>query len=108
AAMRPTVAAPPTVSDAEALLDPALLTLSAHDRNALLLRYTQNLPIADIARQLNIPPATARGRLRHALQKLRHYFAAHGMLAATPLALHALSPAPSATLTSIASAITVA
>jgi RNA polymerase sigma factor (sigma-70 family) len=108
AAMRPTRSVPPTVSDAQALLDPALLTLSPNKRNALLLRYTQNLPITEIARLTHVPPATAKKRLRQALQKLRHYFAAHGMLAAAPLALQALAPAPSTAFNALASAVTAA
>ena len=108
ATMRPNTSAPPSISDAEALLDPALLSLSPKDRDALLLRYTQNLPLADIVRQLQVPRATARRRLQHALQKLRRYFAAQGMLSAAPLALHGLAPNPSPAFTNMASAITAA
>ena len=94
AAMRPAIVHAQPVSEAEALLDQALQTLSSRDRDTLLLRYGQDLSLADIGRQTRVPPATAKTRLRRALVQLRKYFAAHGMLAAAPAALHALAIHP--------------
>ena len=92
--MRSATSDPPTVSDAEALLDPGLLSLSEVDRAALLLRYTQNLSVEKIAAVTQVPAETAKKRLQRALGKLRNYFAAQGMLSAAPVALQALAPSP--------------
>jgi RNA polymerase sigma factor (sigma-70 family) len=107
-AMRHLQTVPPTVSPAEALLDPALLTLSAHERDALLLRYAQDQSLAAIAQLTRVPPETAKKRLHRALQKLRRYFAAHGLLSAAPLALQTLTSTRVESLAHLSHQITTA
>ena len=106
AAMRSEICVPSTLSDAEALLDPALLTLSAKDRDALLLRYMQDMSVAEIARVTRVPEETAKKRLQRGLGKLRKYFAGQGMLSAAPVALRALEAGRSAAVRAMAPAIT--
>ncbi len=106
AAMRSEISASHAVTDAEALLDPALLSLGVDDRQVLLLRYAQDLSVAEIALATHMPAETAKKRLQRALEKLRKYFAAHGLPAAMPGALQALTPIPSAVLASKVTAIT--
>jgi RNA polymerase sigma-70 factor (ECF subfamily) len=83
------------LSDAEALLDPALHSLPAADRDILLLRYGQGLSVTGIALATASRPAAAKKRLHRALRKLRAFFAARGMIAAAPAALHHLAGSPS-------------
>jgi RNA polymerase sigma factor (sigma-70 family) len=52
-------------------LDDAVLKLSAADRQAILLRYFENRPVADIAAELKVSEGAARQRLSRALDKLR-------------------------------------
>ena len=46
-------------------------TLDEKHRIPIVLRYYHDLPIADIATMLNIPPGTVHSRLNHAREKLR-------------------------------------
>jgi RNA polymerase sigma factor (sigma-70 family) len=46
-------------------------TLDATAKEALELRYLQDLPFEEMARKLNITPATARKRVSRAIEKLR-------------------------------------
>lgn len=56
-------------SDAE--LWNAIRSLDEKHRIPVVLRYYHDLPIADIAAMLNIPPGTVHSRLNHAREKLR-------------------------------------
>ena len=56
-------------SDAE--LWDAIRTLDEKHLVPLVLRYYHDLPIADIATMLHIPPGTVHSRLNHAREKLR-------------------------------------
>ncbi len=56
-------------SDAE--LWNAIRALDDKHRIPVVLRYYHDLPIADIATMLNIPPGTIHSRLNHAREKLR-------------------------------------
>jgi RNA polymerase sigma-70 factor (ECF subfamily) len=49
----------------------AVLTLNNKLCLPVVLRYYHNLPVADIATMLNIPPGTVHSRLNHAREKLR-------------------------------------
>ena len=49
----------------------AIRTLDEKHRIPIVLRYYHDLPIADIAEMLNIPPGTVHSRLNHAREKLR-------------------------------------
>ena len=52
-------------------LDDALLGLSSADRAAVLMRYFENRPIADIATQLAASEGSIKQRLHRSLEKLR-------------------------------------
>ena len=56
-------------SDAE--LWNAIRALDDKHRIPVVLRYYHDLPVADIATMLNIPPGTVHSRLNHAREKLR-------------------------------------
>jgi RNA polymerase sigma-70 factor (ECF subfamily) len=48
----------------------AIYSLDEKHRIPLVLRYYHDLPIADIATMLNLPPGTVHSRLNHARKKL--------------------------------------
>ena len=58
-------------NQADAELWNAIRTLDEKHRIPIVLRYYHDLPIADIATMLNIPPGTVHSRLNHAREKLR-------------------------------------
>lgn len=66
---RPEITAMQNQADAE--LWNAICSLDEKHRVPLVLRYYHDLPIADIATMLNIPPGTVHSRLNHAREKLR-------------------------------------
>lgn len=49
----------------------ALMTLPDHFREAIVLRYLQELSLAEIAEVLDIPVGTVKSRLSNGLRKLR-------------------------------------
>lgn len=57
--------------EARQLLIAALLSLDSPYREALLLRWYEELPVAQVAHRLDVPLETARTRLRRGLQQLR-------------------------------------
>lgn len=58
-------------NQADAELWCVIRRLDEKHRIPLVLRYYHDLPIADIAAMLNIPPGTVHSRLNHAREKLR-------------------------------------
>ncbi len=57
----------------------ALLALEEPSRSAVLLRYYEDLPVAQVAARLGVPVETARTRLRRGLERLRERLdAEHG------------------------------
>lgn len=54
----------------------ALLQLSAPLRATLLLRFSQDLSLEEIAQVLGIPPGTVKSRLSNAVRQLRDHLAA--------------------------------
>jgi RNA polymerase sigma-70 factor (ECF subfamily) len=58
-------------NQADAELWNAIRHLDEKQRIPIVLRYYHDLPIADIAAMLNIPPGTVHSRLNHAREKLR-------------------------------------
>lgn len=67
-----TLAAPDADLDFEAQQVAAAITaLPEHQRVAILLRYYQDLSLAEIAQTLNIPIGTVKSRLSLGLQRLR-------------------------------------
>src|SRR5439155_19584699 len=53
-------------------LDDAVLRLPTLDRRAVLLRYFEDRPIAEIAADLNVSEGAAKQRLSRAIDNLRH------------------------------------
>jgi len=63
--------APDTLAVANRDLAAALANLSAEHREVLLLRFVDDLPLADIAEVVEVPLGTVKSRLHHALGALR-------------------------------------
>jgi RNA polymerase sigma-70 factor, ECF subfamily len=57
--------------ESDAMLWRAVRTLDDKHRIPIVLRYCHELPVADIAEMLGIPPGTVHSRLNHARKKLR-------------------------------------
>ncbi len=77
------------------LLNEALAQLRAGDREAVILRYLEGRPTADVAAALRVSENTARQRLARALARLRKQLAKRGLLASA-VALAAAIETPSA------------
>ncbi|MEM1212561.1 MAG: sigma-70 family RNA polymerase sigma factor [Planctomycetota bacterium] len=54
-------------------LDHLLAPLSPEHREVVLLRFVDDMPLADIATALDLPLGTVKSRLHHALTKLREH-----------------------------------
>ena len=61
------------------VLDAALRALGEADREAVLLRYFERRPFADIGAALNLSDDAARMRVDRALEKLREQLGRHGI-----------------------------
>jgi RNA polymerase sigma factor (sigma-70 family) len=89
------------------LLDDVMHELKEPDREAILLRYFENQPFAEVGAKLGLTENAARMRVARALEKLRAALARRGVAAAATLAsvisANAVQSAPAglaATLTS--------
>ena len=103
----PALAAEPPVpwENLAPVLDLALRTLGARDRETVLLRYFAQKPFADIAAALGTTEAAAQMRATRALEKLRHALQKRGVTStasALGLALgaNAVTAAPASVVTS--------
>jgi RNA polymerase sigma factor (sigma-70 family) len=67
-------------------LDDAMHALKENDREAILLRYFENRPFAEVGVKLGLNENAARMRVERALEKLRAVFTKHGITTATALA----------------------
>ncbi len=67
-------------------LDDAMHELKEADREALLLRYFENRPFAEVGAKLGLNENAARMRVDRALEKLRAAFAKRGVAATAALA----------------------
>ncbi len=67
-------------------LDDAMHELKETDREAILLRYFENRPFAEVGVKLGLNENAARMRVERALEKLRTAFARRGVAATTALA----------------------
>ena len=88
------------------VLDSAMHELKEADREAILLRYFENQPFAEVGAKLGLNENAARMRVERALEKLRAILAQRGIAASAALAsvisAHAVQLAPAglaATLT---------
>jgi RNA polymerase sigma factor (sigma-70 family) len=61
------------------VIDDALDDLNEEEREAVLLRYFENRPLAEVGAKFSISPDAARMRVERALEKLRGRLARHGV-----------------------------
>jgi RNA polymerase sigma factor (sigma-70 family) len=99
---------PPDPAILAPLVDEALVQLSSTDRDAVVLRYLKQQPLADVSRDLGVSEEAAKKRVSRALQKLRRIFARRGVtMPAAALAVGLASipalAAPPALATSVTS-----
>lgn len=91
------------------LLDQALDSLSEQDRDAVLLRYFNNRPFAEIGASLGLSENAARMRVERALARLHRLLSKRGITStATALGLALTQNAVSAAPASAASTVTAA
>lgn len=81
------------------IIDQALQELSGEDREAVLLRFFENRPFAEIGRELNLSENTVRMRVTRALENLERVLLKHGVTStgaalATALSIPASMAAP--------------
>jgi RNA polymerase sigma factor (sigma-70 family) len=90
------------------VLDEVMLQLKETDREAILLRYFENRPLAEVGAKLGLRENTARMRVERALEKLRALLAKRGIATTSALvetiSAHAVQLAP----TNIAAALATA
>ncbi len=67
-------------------LDAAMYELKAADRDAILMRYFENQPFAQVGVKLGLNENAARMRVERALEKLRNILARRGVTATAALA----------------------
>ena len=89
------------------LLDDAMDRLGEIERNAVLLRYFEGLPLAQVAAKLDLKEAAVRKQVSRALEKLRHYFAKKGVSVpvgslAGAIERNALQPVPAGCVAAVA------
>ncbi len=65
------------------VVDEAMQDLSRTDREAILLRFFDGLPFADVGVKLSLREDTARMRVARALERLRASFARRGIISTT-------------------------
>lgn len=89
------------------VLDAAMHELNAEDREAILLRYFENRPLADVGRAIGLAENSARMRVDRAVEKLRDRLARRG-ITSTAAALSAALMAQPAVLAPAGLGATVA
>ena len=82
------------------VLDDAMRDLAAADREAVLLRFFEQRPFAEIGAALNVTDDAARMRVDRALEKLRALLARRAF---TCLTRTAIAPTPAAAVATLAS-----
>lgn len=89
------------------VLDEAVESLASTDRRAVLLRFYQQLPLAEVGRSLGISEDAARKRVSRAVERLRRRLASLGVRAAraTPAAALAAGLLEHATTQASAAAV---
>jgi RNA polymerase sigma factor (sigma-70 family) len=91
------------------LLDEAVADLRKADRDVLVLRFYQRKPFEEIGRALGLKVDAAEKRVTRALDKLRRFFAARGVVLtataiATAISANAVQAAPAGLAVSVSSA----
>ena len=89
------------------VVDEALHALNERDREAVLLRYFEGRPFAEVGAKLSVTEDAARVRIDRALDKLRATLARHGVTStAAALALALAGQAGAAVPTGLAATVT--
>lgn len=73
----------PQWEDLRPVLDSAMHELNERDRDAVLLRYFEGKPLAEVGSKLGLSEDAARMRVARALEKLRQLLARHGVSSST-------------------------
>ena len=94
-------------------LDDALGELSEPDRDALLLRYFERKSASEMAQTLGISDEAAQKRVSRAVERLREYFAKHGITVGTSglvvvITANAVQAAPVGLAVTISTAVALA
>jgi len=81
------------------LLDEAMARLGATDRDAVVLRYFENKPLAEVGAALGLEECAAQKRVQRGLEKLRKFFARRGVsstaaVIAAAMSAHSVAAAP--------------
>ena len=98
-------------AETEPLLDEALAELSSKERDAVLLRYYQDLSVQQVGQSLGISQNTATKRITRAIERMREFLAGNGLAISAPALTEAVTQATRAPLPPpefIAQAISVA
>jgi RNA polymerase sigma factor (sigma-70 family) len=98
----------PPAADGDALrpvLDEAIAELDARDRDAVLLRFFENRPFAEIGVRLSLTENAARMRVDRALAKLSDRLARRGITSTTTALAAALAPPVGATPAGLAATV---
>jgi RNA polymerase sigma factor (sigma-70 family) len=93
------------------LLEEAMGHLRQADQNAVLLRFFAGKSLRETGHALGISDDTAQKRINRALERLRDYFARHGVMVpvamlGTTLAAHTVQAAPVALASTLATSVT--
>jgi RNA polymerase sigma factor (sigma-70 family) len=67
------------------LLDEAISKLGRKDRDAVVLRFFKDKSVREVAAELNVNEAAAQRRVLRAVDKLRKFFASHGVSSTTAI-----------------------
>jgi RNA polymerase sigma factor (sigma-70 family) len=73
------------------LLEDAMADIGASDRDAVVLRFFQNLSLADVGVALGITERAAQKRVNRALERMRKFFLKHGVASTTVIIAGAIS-----------------
>ncbi len=90
------------------ILDELVARLKRKDRQLVLLRFYQQLPIAEVAEAMGISPEAAQKRAERALNRLREMFSRRGFTIASSAALAAMVVSTSAPVHAALAATTTA
>jgi hypothetical protein len=80
--------------EARDILIESLRSLSESDRNAILMRYADDLSLSEISEALRISAPAASQRISRAIEKLRRFFAKNGAVLAVDALSGMLVPPP--------------
>ncbi len=73
------------------MLEDAMAGIRANDRDAIVLRFFQNLNLADVGVAMGISERAAQKRVNRALEKMRRFFLKRGVASTTAIIAGALS-----------------